>query len=322
MNNNKMKALYFDGSNLNMVEREIPKINENEVLIKVIKAGICSTDLEIMKGYQNFEGIPGHEFVGIVIESHNEELINKRVVGEINIPCHECEICKRGLTKHCRNIRTFGINNYDGCFAEYTKLPVENIHILPDEISDDYGTFVEPLAAALEIENYIEHDEKISLIGDGRLGLLIAMVLKIKGYDFLHIGKHEEKLKISKKMGIKTEMYNDDIVDEYKYNFDSVIEATGNESGLKTALDICIPSGKIILKSTFNKKINIDISHIVVNEYHLIGSRCGDFKKAIDFIRMYNPPLNDLISCYSSFDNSLKAIDEARKKIKVIINLL
>ncbi len=316
-----MRGLYFDGANLKIIEKEIPHIGENEVLIKVIKAGICSTDLEVIKGYQNFTGILGHEFIGIVVKASEKKFLGKRVVGEINIPCNQCELCKKGLSKYCINMKTFGIKNYDGCFAEYTKLPLENIHILPDTISDNHGTFVEPLAAALEVLKYTKKNEKICLIGDGRLGLLISTVLRLKGYNFIHIGKHKEKLNISEELGVKTFLFEENTINRYKYKFDSVIEATGNESGLNTSLNICIPSGKIILKSTFHKKTKINLSSIVVNENILLGSRCGNFDKAITFINEFNPPLNKLITNEFSFNEIINAVLNAKKGIKTIINL-
>lgn len=316
-----MKGLYFDGTNLKIIEKEIPCIEKNEVLIKVIKAGICSTDLEVIKGYQNFRGILGHEFVGVVVKAFDKELLDKRVVGEINISCNKCEMCKRGLSKHCINIKTFGIKDYDGCFAEYTKLPSENIHILPGTISDDYATFVEPLAAALEVLKYINKNEKICLIGDGRLGLLISLVLKFKGFNFIHIGKHKEKLKLSEELGISTHLFDKKNINIFKYKFDSVIEATGNESGLNTSLNICIPTGKVILKSTFHKDTHINLSSIVVNENILIGSRCGDFTKAINFINEYKSPLNRLITNRYPFEQIIYALNNAKKGIKTIIDI-
>lgn len=311
-----MKALIFD-KGVKLIEKEIPKRKENESLIKVLYGGICNTDLEVIKGYSDFKGTLGHEFVGVVVESDNTQLIDKKVVGEINLACGECEYCKSNLKKHCLNRKVLGIYAKDGCFQEYITLPDENLHIVPENIPLEEAVFVEPLAAALQIleEVHIKPDYKVILIGDGKLGLLIAQVLNLSGVDLLVLGRHEEKLKILKDKGIKTTLDNKGL------KADVVIEATGNKDGLLLASKIVKPKGTIILKSTYKGEISLDFSPFVVNEIKIVGSRCGPFDASLRLLQNRLIDVKSLIHKIYPIEEGVEALEFASKKgvLKVLI---
>jgi threonine dehydrogenase-like Zn-dependent dehydrogenase len=221
-----VKALRFDGKALNYLE-DYPKPHSDESLVRVSLAGICGTDLEILQGYMSYEGVLGHEFVGVVEESKNKDLVGKRVVGEINVGCENCDYCKKGMQRHCPNRTVLGILNRDGVFAEYISLPERNLHVLPDSITDEQAVFIEPIAAAFEIKEQIslKPDWRVAIVGDGRLSQLIASVLKTSCSNITCFGRHEKKLQRLQKLGIKTKI---GIQTDDEHNFDLVVEATGS----------------------------------------------------------------------------------------------
>ena len=290
----KMKALYFDKKLELRKDYPIPVPAKNEALIKVTLAGICNTDKEIMNGYVPFTGILGHEFVGIVTECSQSEFIRKRVVGEINIGCGVCPLCKKGMQNHCPQRKALGIHGKDGVFAEYVTLPIENLLIVPDEISDEETVFTEPLAAAFNIlQNVkISKQDKVVIIGDGKLGQLIARAVSTISCDLTMIGKHEKKLELAQNF-CKTMILNESI--DLNNSFDVVIECTGNESTLYYASLIVRAKGTIILKSTYAKDIKINPSLWVRKEIRLIGSRCGSFSPALQFMQKNKIDLTKLI---------------------------
>lgn len=256
---------------------------EGEALIKVTMAGICNTDLEITKGYMGFKGVLGHEFTGTIEEvpgSGQEDLIGKRVVGEINCACNECSYCKKGLKTHCPNRSVLGIAGKDGCFAGYITLPLENLHQIPASISDEEATFVEPLAAAMEITEqvHIKSTDSIIVLGDGKLGLLIALTLNLTPAKVILTGKHPEKLAIAEKQGVQT-ILQDDLTISKEY--DVVVDATGSSAGFEQALSLVKPRGTLVLKSTVADSKPLNLAPIVIDEITLLGSRCGPFKPAI-----------------------------------------
>ncbi len=279
-----MKGLWFDGERI--IYREdlpVPK-REDEALIKVLYAGICNTDKEITKGYHNFKGILGHEFVGIVEDSPNKELVGKRVVGEINVGCGKCSYCLSGLKRHCPHRTVLGILKRDGVFAQYTTLPPENLHILPKGVSDVEGVFVEPLAAAFEIPEmvHIEPDKEVLIFGDGKLGLLIAQTMKLYAKRVVLVGKHRKKLALAERWGIE----GIEISDARKLGrFPYVVEATGTQSGFECAVSHTLPRGYLILKSTTAKGASLNLSPVVVDEISVVGTRCGPFEPAISALR-------------------------------------
>ena len=316
-----MKALYFDENKLNF-DYSYEKPNLGETLVQVNLAGICGTDLEILRGYMSYKGILGHEFVGKVIDSSNKELVGKRVVGEINVGCQQCRSCKSGLERHCPNRTVLGILNRNGSFAEYLSLPEKNLQIIPESISDKQAVFVEPLAAAFEIleQVRIQHKWNIAIVGDGRLAQLITRVLSLSCKNICCFGKHENKLKKLKNLGIKTKSkisYADE------KTFDLVVEATGKESGFFDSMKIVRPRGTIILKSTVASKSRLDLSHVVVHEVTFVGSRCGPFKPAIDSLASGLVKVDDLIDSTFTLEKYEEAFDHAScpNSLKVMLKL-
>jgi threonine dehydrogenase-like Zn-dependent dehydrogenase len=315
----EMKAVLLKGRSIHIEERLVPVPKEGEALVKVIKAGICNTDLELVKGYMDFEGILGHEFVGRVVETSEKEWVGKRVVGEINIPCGSCEICNRGDPKHCPSRKVLGIHQKDGVFAEYVILPRENLHHLPSVVSDIEGVFVEPLAASIAVFDQIrlDHRNDVLVLGDGKLGLLIAQVMQTRSPNIFCVGRHPHKLALLQKRGIQTALN----AREWDRKFDFVIEATGVPEGIEEALCFVRSKGKIIAKSTFYGGAKIDFSALVVNEIHLIGSRCGSFAKALEFLKKESIALEEMVDTDFPLEDAQRAFDRAKNPevIKVLL---
>lgn len=316
-----MKALVFDNELKLDNNYPMPEVKNGEVLIKTSMVGICNTDFEITKGYMGYKGILGHEFVGVVVDG-DKDLVGKRVVGEINLACNECSYCGHGLQRHCPNRQTLGIFNKDGCFCEYFTLPRENVLIVPDSISDEEIVFIEPVAAALEIleQVKIEPRHKVALLGDGKLGLSIALILNAYNIDFVHIGKHTDKLEISRNMGSSAKLLAD-VADDDKMNFDVVIEATGSKGGFETSLSLVKPRGTLVLKSTIAANEGLNLASVVVNEITIIGSRCGLFAPAMRLFENKKIDVKPLISHVLPFDDALSAFELNKNKevIKVLL---
>jgi len=318
-----MKAISFEKELLFTENCIIPEPKEEEALIKVITAGICNTDVEITKGYMGFNGILGHEFVGMVekINSKNQELLGKRVVGEINCGCQTCDFCKNGLEIHCPNRSVLGIFNRNGCFAEYTTLPLKNLYEVPENITNQEATFVEPIAAAYEILEQIKitPNKKVLVLGDGKLGLLVALVLNLTGAEIILVGKHPEKLSIAQNQGVKTQTLNQLKIEKI---YDIVVEATGSISGFETAISLTKPRGTLVLKSTLASEKPLNLSQIVIDEITIIGSRCGPFKPAIDALKNKLIDVKPLISGEFEFKDAKNAFELAKTKgvLKVLIN--
>lgn len=272
-----MKGIYFDGTKA--VFRDdlpIPVPTETQSLIRIIYAGVCNTDREVLKGYRpDFKGVMGHEFVGIVEASDNPGWIGKRVVGELNAGCGHCIYCRTGREKHCVERKVIGMEGKDGCFGEYMTLETHLLHEIPANLPLDVALLTEPLAAALEIPKQVHLDPEtcVAVIGDGRLAYQIASVLHLQGVDLTVIGKHPEKLAQFEAFG-KT-------VTETADTYEIVVEATGSPSGLELASRIVRKQGTIVLKSTYAGKTSVDMSYFVVNEITLKGSRCGPFEPAL-----------------------------------------
>jgi alcohol dehydrogenase len=276
-----MKALFFNGSDLELKEMAIPVISEGESLVRIITAGICRTDLEIIKGYMNFRGILGHEFVGRVIESGDPSLVGKRVVGEINSGCGNCHLCRKGMERHCPDRTTLGISGRDGVFAECVALPNSNLIEVPEAVSDEMAVFAEPLAAALEITEQVHlfPDSRILIVGDGRLSALICLALRLTGADITVLGKHDSKMKVFTRLGAK--ICKREEVENNGRDFDFVVEASGSPSGWVMATQFIKPRGVIILKSTYHGNLEINAAELVINEICVQGSRCGQFRPAL-----------------------------------------
>jgi threonine dehydrogenase-like Zn-dependent dehydrogenase len=315
-----MRALVYD-QNLELKKNLPLHYTANEVLIKVIMAGICNTDIEITKGYMAFSGVPGHEFVGVVEKANNETLIGLRVTGEINCVCDNCYFCKKRMASHCSNRTVVGILNRDGAFSDYINLPEKNLHIIPETVSDEEAVFVEPLAAAFQIleQVNIKPEDRVVVLGDGKLGLLIAQVLSLQTKNLIAVGKHHNKLQILENRGIQI-MH---LTDYSCLEADIVIEATGSASGFNMALDIVRPKGIIVLKTTIAENQNINFAKIVVDEITVIGSRCGPFEPAIESLSRRQLDVKPLISKIFDFENVIEAFEYATKPgvMKVLLKM-
>jgi len=317
-----LKALVFDNELKFVEDYQKPSPKEGEALIKVTYAGICNTDVEITKGYMGFKGICGHEFLGIVeeINAPDKSLLNKRVTGEINLGCGNCPDCFNNMQRHCQNRQTLGIFKKDGTFAEYITLPLENIIEIPKNIPDEEAILVEPLAAALEIleQVQIKPADKIAVLGDGKLGLLISLVLSTTQAELVTIGKHENKLNILQKQGIKTKLLAD--ATEMKY-YDVVVDATGSVDGFEKAVSLVKPRGIFVLKSTVAAEKPLNLAPIVIDEITIVGSRCGQFKPALRLLEKKVLNLKPLLSKVFPFKKAIEAFSYAQEKgvLKVIL---
>lgn len=317
-----MKALRFDGKKLAIAD--IPKPDGNgEALVRVTLSGICNTDLEIVRGYAGFAGTIGHEFVGVVETAEDRpDLVGKRVVGEINAGCSECDKCVSGDSRHCDRRTVLGIVARDGAHAEYVKLPSRILVEIPDDISDERAVFAEPLAAAYGITEQIDlkPETTVAVIGDGKLGLLCAMSLGLRSQNVTLIGKHEAKMAIVEGSDIKTVPLGD-VSRSMQRSFDVVVEASGSESGFGTALDLVKSRGKIVLKSTFHGKPTWEASRVVVDEITIVGSRCGRFAPAVDILRNNEVNVESLIADEFPLSDGLAAMKRAGEKgvLKVLL---
>jgi alcohol dehydrogenase len=303
-----MRALVFDGKlALRDIDKPIPKAGD--ALIQVTLAGICGTDREILKGYSTFRGVLGHEFVGRVVECEDPAWIGERVVGEINIACGECEWCSRGLGRHCPTRTVMGIVNRAGCFAEYVALPLRNLHRVPAEVPDESAVFVEPLAAAAEIlaQMRLEPGTQLVVLGDGRLGLLTAQVLKNAGAEVTLVGKHAWKLELARPWGIR-------VITESQSKLRAasvpvIVEATGSPRGLEEAFRLVRPRGTVVMKSSFHDPARFDATKLVVDEITMLGSRCGDFPTALDLLKKGQIKVQPLLSRVFTLEEGLAAFE-------------
>ena len=317
-----MKALRFENNQLKLAEIERPKA-KSESLVRVLKSGICNTDIEIVKGYAGFSGTIGHEFVGVVEASDDADLIGERVVGEINAGCGECENCRRGDSRHCPKRTVLGIINRDGAHAEFLNLPTRNLFKVPKEISNLQAVFVEPLAAAFGITEQIEirPETRIAVIGDGKLGNLCAQSLALKSDNLFFIGKHQSKLDLVKGRNIETVLLEN--AAKSNNSFDVVVEASGSESGFATALDLLKPRGVLVLKSTFSGKTNLEMWRVVVEEITVVGSRCGRFAPALELLKTSAVDVESLVSEELFLSEGVKAMRKAEQRgvMKVILSM-
>ena len=301
-----MKALCFDGQ-LSLQEVPTPRLTPGSALIRVILAGICGTDREILKGYSGFRGIPGHEFVGEVVECDAREWVGKRVVGEINITCGSCEWCRRGLSRHCSYRTVMGIIHHQGAFAEFVTLPVRNLHEVPASVPNEAAVFTEPLAAAAEIleQMPVPSGTKAAVLGAGRLGLLVAQVLRNAGAQVTVIGRSAGKLDVARSWGLTTARA--DGPELRPRSFPLLVEATGSPEGLETALRLVEPRGTVVVKSTFHQPAHFDTAKVVVDEITLLGSRCGGFQTALGLLKEGAVQVQPLISKIFPLEEGVEA---------------
>jgi alcohol dehydrogenase len=318
-----MLAAVTRHNRLALAQKPQPRLRPGWALVRVRLAGICNTDIEILRGYHNFHGTLGHEFVGEVVRvasAKDEGWMGRRVVGEINLACaglglrKMCGYCRRGIPTHCARRRVLGIVGHDGAFAEFLALPIVNLHRVPGGVPDDAAVFTEPLAAACEIleQVNVRAHREACVLGDGKLAQLIARVLRAAGLRVLMIGKHTGKLQLARLAGIATAQ-SGSRVSRRADAFSLVVEATGSPSGLAMAQQITVPRGTLVLKSTFHGAAPVETWPLVVKELTLVGSRCGPFAPALTLLRSERVDPRPLISHVFDLKNAAEAIRYAQK---------
>jgi threonine dehydrogenase-like Zn-dependent dehydrogenase len=315
-----MQSLWLENNEISLRDLAQPA-RPGEALIRIRKAGICSTDLELVRGYYPFAGVLGHEFVGEVVSSPDRGWIGQRVVGEINAVCNSCAQCVQGRQSHCENRTVLGIVSRDGVFAEYTSLPLQNLHRVPDSVSDDAAVFTEPLAAALEIQEQIQikPTDRVLLIGAGRLGQLVAQTLALTGCGLQVVARHARQRELLSSRGIG--LVGEDEIEPRKW--DIVVEATGSAEGFALARTAVRPRGTLLLKSTYKGEIQVNFSAMVVDEITIIGSRCGPFAPALRLLEQGQVDPTALISARYPLADILNAFEHAAQAgvLKILIEL-
>ena len=306
-----MQALFWDGQHLRLdIAYPTPPADDTTAVVRVHLAGICATDLQILRGYMGFQGVPGHEFVGEV-SAGPSELVGTRVVGEINFACGQCPVCAQGLGRHCPRRQVMGILNADGCFAEYVRVPVANLHPVPASITDEAAVFSEPLAAAFEIleQVRVQPSDDVVVLGDGKLGGLCAQVLHSAGAQVCVVGKHPHKLALLHQHGIATVLLSD-----WRPRLaDIVVEATGSTAGLALAIESVRPRGTLVLKSTVVSPHTLSLAPLVINEITVVGSRCGRFPPALQALAQGHVTVTPLIERVYPLAASLQALAHATR---------
>ena len=317
-----MRALVFDQSLSFQPRHREPVEVDGDTLLRVRQAGVCATDLEITRGYMGYRGVLGHEFVADVVSSPDKDLVGQRVAGEINVVCGRCDLCLSGLSSHCRARTVLGILNHDGAFADFVRLPAANLHVLPKSIDDDQAVFIEPLAAAFQVLKQIKLDGRkwVTVLGDGRLGLLVAQVLRNAGCPVRVIGKHADKLAICEKWQIRSRPVEDITP---RHDQDVVVDCTGSASGFDLAMQIVRPRGTIVLKSTFAAGKPLNLAPLVIDEINVVGSRCGPFRVAIRALAEKQIDVASLITRRMKLEQGVEAIELAGRPgvLKVILTM-
>ena len=305
-----MIAVHLDCGHVSVREQASPERLPGFAFIRTLIAGICNTDLELQRGYYDFSGTPGHEFVGEVVEADDSSLIGRRVAGEINLACGDCEFCAIGLGRHCLQRTVLGIVKHPGAFAEYFVLPESNLHIIPEEIPTNQGVFIEPLAAACEILDQvnIRASEEVAVLGDGKLGLLIAQVLQAHGARVTLYGRHEEKLNIAGRAGVITCSANE----RPRARFQFVVDSTGSANCLQEAISMVRPRGTVTMKSTIYGEASIDTAAVIVDEITLVGSRCGRFEPAIELLRDRKVDVESMLAAEYPLTKRLQLLQKRR----------
>ena len=315
-----MLAVHLESGRVTLRRQPLPRVPKGFARIRLLAAGICSTDLELQRGYYGFSGTPGHEFVGEVTETADKSWIGKRVAGEINLACGKCEWCKRGLGRHCPTRSVLGIVEHPGAFREFLTLPLHNLHKVPDSIPTEHAVFIEPVAAACEILDQVKipKGSPVAVLGDGKLGLLVSQVLQASGSRVHLYGKHRDKMRLVEPAGVTTEILPKKLpVMAWPY----VVDATGSSAGLKAAVSMCVPRGTVIMKSTVHGLVSIDTAPAIVNEITLVGSRCGRFEAAIPLLSSGKVNVGSMISEEFPLNQAPRAFAEAAKKgvLKVLL---
>ncbi len=305
-----MLSVHLEDGKVSLRRAPKPRRPEAYSLIRLVAAGICNTDLELKRGYYGFRGRPGHEFVGMVEESDDPKLIGQRVAGEINLACRKCDWCRRGLGRHCPTRRVLGIVNQPGAFAERFVLPDHNLHVVPRGVSDAQAVFAEPLAAACEILDQVKIPKgcRVAVLGDGKLGLLIAQVLHAHGAQVIQFGRHAGKLRVARAAGIETVCQAKRLPSKA---FRFVVDATGSATGLEAAVGMTQPRGTVIMKSTVHGAVSVNTAPIIVDELTLVGSRCGRLEPALKLLARQAIRLEDMIAATYPLDRAVEAFAHA-----------
>lgn len=339
-----MQALLFDGQLRLANDYPEPVLAPGEALIRPTLVGICNTDIEITRGYMGFQGVLGHEFVGVVQDCDDRAWVGRRVVGEINAACRRCAVCARGDESHCPERTTLGIDRRDGVMAELFSLPIACLHQVPASLPDHAAVFTEPLAAALEIleQSHIRPTERVAVVGDGKLGLLCAQAMRLLGCEVVVIGRHPERWELLHQLGIASvNAHNLGRADKETKRqgsvvsnslspglpislsgaFDVVVDCTGQPSGLATARSLVRPRGRLVLKSTFAAESGLNLSKLVVDEVQLLGSRCGPFAPALRLLDRGLIQVQPLVAGQFSLRNGLDAFAAAGRSLKILLEI-
>jgi alcohol dehydrogenase len=313
-----MEALLFDGTLRLARDYPAPALVPGEALVRPQLAGICNTDLEITRGYMDFRGVLGHEFVGTVVACEQEAWVGRRVVGEINAACLRCATCLRGDYTHCPERTTLGIDRRDGAMAELLSLPVACLHEVPASVPDAAAVFTEPLAAAIEIleQSHVRPSERVAVVGDGKLGAMVAQVLRLPGCAVTLVGRHPERWQLFRDLGISCAR-----AEETAGPFDLVVDCTGQPAGLATARRLVRPRGRLVLKSTFHAPSELNLTMLAVDEVSLIGSRCGPFAPALRMLAAGLIETEALISARYPLAEALAAFEAASGRMKVLLEI-
>src|SRR5688572_17376552 len=314
-----MRALVLgNDGRLSLEQAPLPALS-HECLIRVIAAGICGTDLQMLEGYADFTGVLGHEFVGLVEDAPASDAhwIGRRVVGEINVGCGTCDRCASGLKEHCSHRTVVGIRDRSGTFAEFLSLPAANLHHVPDHVDDHAAVFVEPVAAACRIleQVVVNAETRVAVIGDGRLGNLIAQVLVTRTSDLVLIGRREPKLIVARGLGLDARTIDGAVPGDY----DLVVDATGRPDGLERALELVRPRGTVVLKSTCNGATSLALWPVPVHEIKIVGSRCGPFSMAMDLLAAGAVKTDPLLAGVFALESFQEALTMARRELKVLL---
>lgn len=316
-----MRAVVLDNQLRLERDRPRPIAGEGACLVRVQLAGICATDLHMTAGYMGFCGVLGHEMVGVV-EEGPPAWVGKRVVSEINCVCGRCDMCQRGLRSHCRDRTVMGIAGRDGCFADYVVVPERNLHAVPNAVCDEEAVFVEPLAAAYQVlaQCPIDKRSNVSVIGPGRLGLLVAQVLATTGCRLTVVGRNREKLERCEKKGVQGIHVNEVLNPKDR---DVVVDCTGSPQGLTLACSLVRPRGTIVLKSTYAETASPNLAPIVIDEVTLLGSRCGPFPEAINALARQAIEVRSMISRTFPIEQALDAFSAARdpRNVKILLKI-
>jgi threonine dehydrogenase-like Zn-dependent dehydrogenase len=314
-----MLAVHLENGAVSVRKRAAPRRAQGFATVRLLFGGVCNTDLELQRGYYGFSGTPGHEFVGEVVEADDRTLIGRRVAGEINLACGLCEFCERGLGRHCPSRSVLGIVKHPGAFAELLTLPERNLHIVPRSIPHEHAVFIEPVAAACEILDQVKipAGSQVAVLGDGKLGLLIAQVLHAHGAEVHQYGHHLENLRIAQSFGVQAEV----VKKLPKGAYDWVVDATGSSEGLKQAAQMARPRGTVIMKSTVHGMVSVDTAPVIVNELTLIGSRCGRFEPALKLLKTGRVRVDSLISEILPLSEAPAAFRQAAQRgvLKVLL---